>query len=161
MNRTIPIYLYFLQKNFGFHGKFQDQLFLFHRLMSVEQRMVWDRIFVFENQKVKDTDFDKTFASLVFHGLVHSDGLLTTKGEERLSSSLQNDPDMVGHLRHFEQSYHGEYAIEKACFVSVDHFPAACHLCTNRVCEQTQSVFQCFKTFVKPRKNPFRSYSAS
>ena len=158
-NWTIPIYLYFISKNHGVDGKFQDFLFNFHRMVSINKLMHWDRIFIFENQKVVDNYYDRTITSLLFHGFIDTELFITNKGLNYLSNYLNEDSEFTRSLDFFTENYQGEFAIEKGCFVSIDHFPTACHICTNRVCEKNQSLLQCFNSFLKPLKNPYRSYS--
>lgn len=157
-NWTVPIYLYFIKSNYGVDGKFQDMIFLFHQYISLNNVLFWDRIFVFNEQRVCDNQLERTLQTLQFHQYVDANSTLTQKGEERLFEFLQ-DPTFSSAISRFEEQYNGEYAIEKSCFVSVEHFPAACHLCTNRVCREKTTLAQCFTSVWKPRKNPFRSYS--
>jgi hypothetical protein len=159
INWTTQIYLYFLAKNGGAEGKFQDLLFNFHRLVSINNLLYWDRIFIFDDQKVEDNFFDKTITLLLFHGYIDQDFLITEKGDTFLQAELNKDTEFTRALSFFEEHYKGEYAIEKGCFVSIERFPTACHLCTNKICEKKQTLLQCVGSFVKPIKNPYRSYS--
>lgn len=159
-NWTTYIYLFFLEECNGFNPHFHKKIFQFHRFLTLEKQTKWERLFWVNEQGdfAKDVETDNALRTLIHHGLVHANYEVNEAGNQWLEKMNQRNQDVYPLLQEFlKKEASGEFKIAD-CFLKGYSYPAACHLCQERVCVNTQLTMKDFGRLLnfKGIKNPYK-----
>jgi hypothetical protein len=156
-NLDFVIYLFLLKKKNN-QSTFFNQLFHFHRFVSIHKRHEWEKLFVFDGFKVKDTRAELIFARLKFWLFIDDSLMLTAKGEEFLNEKLKEFPEFETSLSLFFEQYKDEPATRNSCFTDSEHVSISCSFCKEKSCLNQQSnLIHLLPLSLRKRKNPYKS----
>jgi len=156
-NLDFVVYLFLLNKKNN-SSTFFNQLFHFHRFVSLRNQFKWEKMFVFEGFKVKDTRSEQIFSRLKFWHFIDDSLLLTAKGEEFLNEKLKEFPEIQQALTLFFEQYQNEPATRNSCFTDAEYVSISCTFCKDKSCLTEQSnLINLLPLALRKRKNPYKS----
>lgn len=156
-NLDFVVYLFLLNKKTN-SATFFNQLFHFHRFVSLQNQYKWEKMFVFEGFKPKDTRSEHIFSRLTFWGFIDDSLRLTAKGEDFLNEKLKEFPEIKQSLTDFFAQYQNEPATRNSCFTDAKSVSISCTHCKDKSCLNKRSnLINLLPISLRKRKNPYKS----
>lgn len=157
---TTYIYLFFLKECCGINNTFFEKTFQFHRFLSLEKKVKWERLFWTDESGnlAKDVELENVLRTLIHHGFVQSSYEINAEGLNYLKKIKEEQPKMPLLLNEFLEKYQNGTLDTKSCFLKEYSFPVACHLCQERVCVNNSLTMKDFGRLLnfKGLKNPYK-----
>ena len=157
---TIIIYLFFIQRNGQFNQTFFDEIFHFHRFLTIAHQKTWKRLFTLEDSEVIDAEYKQVIQTLKFHQLLTPSNTITEKGRLFLKERQKEDPELTEFFSSFLAQYKNQTAKEDSCYINKREFMMSCHACSDQLCHNLNVNFKDFLSLVgfKGFKTPTKSW---
>lgn len=157
---TTYIYLFFLKECNGINHSFYEKTFQFHRFLTLEKKMKWERLFWSEltGDIAKDVELENVLRTLIHHELIDSGHKVNEAGLLHLNETKEQNNQMTSLLNDFLENYNKGRFEREDCFLEGYSFPVACHLCQERVCINNAMTMKDFGRLFnfKGVKNPHK-----